>query len=349
MSFSRPEYLLAIPVIMALLALALCAHTRRLRRLADAYGEAAAARLLPADLRRFPRERLACLLIAGCAICLAAAGPGETPNQDLRSATPLDVAIIVDASISMAASDVAPTRIQRARDVVVQLAKGAPTGRLSLIVLGDWPYILTPLTDDADALTYFARSLTGGLVANFASSIRTSTGDRAAPLQDAIATARAEFARSPAKGRKQIILLVSDGAVSGEPEAILAAAEAASKDGVAIWTASVGASAGARLELGEGRAFDSSGAIMTAGYDEPLLRSIAEAGGGVYENVSGDGGARALISGLRGVSGVSAPDDVVPERANFWLLALAIVLLVVESGLDAGRLKRLLRLTERAQ
>lgn len=339
MSFSRPELLAAIPVLSALLYLLLVLHRRRLSRLADAYGEDAAGRLLPFDVKRFPRERLACLLIAGLAICLVAAGPGETPNQDLRSATPVDIAIMVDASLSMAATDVAPTRMQRARDVVAQLTEVAPKGRLSLVLIGDWPYTLVPPTDDPELLAYFGRSLTEALISNLASSVRTATGDQGASLQDAIAHARAALGPRPATDRKRVVLLITDGAVTGDRDGIRAAAEAASAEDVAIWVAGVGRSAGARLELGDGRAFDASGNLRTGGFDEPLLRSIARAGGGVYENVSNDRGARALISGLRGLGGVTGPDEVVPERIAFWLLILAIALLALEGGLDAGRLR----------
>jgi hypothetical protein len=74
-----------------------------------------------------------------------------------------------------------------------------------------------------------------------------------------------------------------------------------------------------------------------AGFDEQLLRSVALAGGGVYEDVSDDRGLRALLSGLRQLSGVSDPGNVGPERATFWLSVLAIALFLWEGGLDAGK------------
>jgi hypothetical protein len=53
-------------------------------------------------------------------------------------------AIVVDVSVSMGAKDIEPTRIQRARDVIVRLSKEVPRARLSLVLLGDWPYTLVP-------------------------------------------------------------------------------------------------------------------------------------------------------------------------------------------------------------
>jgi len=320
-TFSHPEFLAVAPLAMLVTSLALFAQRRRLRRLADAYGDTAIGRLVPADVLRFPTARLVSLLIAGLAICLAAAGPGVTTNAGVRAAAPLDIAIVVDVSVSMGATDIEPTRIQRARDVIVRLSKEVPRARLSLVLFGDWLYTLVPPTDDPHVVEYFAQSLNATLISNLASSIRTASGDHGASLQAAIAHARAALDARPAAGATKLILLISDGAIPGNADEIVSAVPAVAGKGAVVWTAGIGTTHG-------------------AGFGEPLLRAVAKAGEGVYEDVSRDRGARSLVSGLRRLVGVSSPEDVIPERITFWLLLSAIVLLLWEGGLDLG--KRLL-------
>jgi Ca-activated chloride channel family protein len=246
---------------------------------------------------------------------------------------PLDIAIVADLSLSMNASDIRPTRIERARDVVIQVSQQVPRGRLSLIVFGDWPYTLVPPTEDPGVVAYFAESLTGALVSKLASSIRTRSGDQGASLQEALVQARTALDSRPTAGARRVILLVSDGAVSGSAEDVRNWA-AAGKD-AAVWTAGIGKTNGAKLE---GRSVvGARGDLPTAGFDARLLRSVAIAGGGVYEDVSDDRGLRALVSRLRQLSGASGPANVGPERTAFWLGVLAMALLLWEGGLDAGK------------
>lgn len=328
MTFSHPGFLAVAPLVMVLAVLALFAQRRRLRRLADAYGFHALARLLPADVQRFPTARLACLLMLGVAICLAAAGPGVTTNESAQASAPLDVAVVVDVSISMGATDVEPTRIRRARDVIVRLSKEVPKARFSLVLFGDWPYTLVPPTDDPHVVEYFAESLNAALISNLASSIRTARGDQGVSLQAAIAHARAALDARPVQGATKLILVISDGAIPGNADEIVSAVPAAAGKGAVVWTAGIGTTRGATLP-------GSSEAV--AGFGEPLLQAVAKAGAGTYEDVSEDRGLSSLISGLRRLVGVSSPDDVIPERISFWLLLAAILLLLWEGALDLGK------------
>jgi Ca-activated chloride channel family protein len=313
--------------------LALLVQRRRLRRLAEAFGDTAIRRLFPVDTRRFPVARLACLATAGLAICLAASGPRAVTGPG--AGVPLDIAIAVDLSLSMNASDIRPTRIERARDVVIQVSQQVPKGRLSLVVFGDWPYTLVPPTEDPGVVAYFAESLTGALVSKLVSSIRTRSGDQSASLQEALMQARTALDSRPTAGAKRVILLVSDGALSGSAEDVRNWA-AAGKE-AAVWTAGIGKTNGAKLEANGRSVVGASGDLPTAGFDARLLRSVALAGGGVYEDVSDDRGVRALVSRLRQLSGASGPGNVGPERAAFWLGVLAMALLLWEGGLDAGK------------
>lgn len=319
MMFSRPEFLAAAPGMMLLLWLTLLAQRRRLRRLAEAYGDTAIGRLVPGDVLRFPTARLVCRLIAALAICLAAAGPGEITNPGSSAAAALDIALVVDVSESIGTSDIKPTRIQRARDVVIRLSKQVPKSRLSLVLFGDWPCTLVLPTDDPGVVAYFAESLTGALVSDLASSIRTMSGDRSASLQAVVAHARAALDSRPTVSATKIILVISDGEIPGNQENVGGAVAAAAGRGTAVWTAGIGT--------------DDAG----AGLDEKLLRTVAVAGSGVYENVSDARGLQTLVSDLRRLGRVSGPEDVFPARVTLCLILLAMGALLWEGGLDVNK------------
>jgi len=336
MNFARPEILAVAPVAVILLFALLQGRRRRLRKLAEIYGADAAERLMPAHAFQLQKGRLVALVVAVLAICLAAAGPGETSAGANRT-VPIDIAIVVDSSISMAAADIAPARIQRVGEVVTQVANAAPQGgRLAVVVLGDWPYTLVPPTSDASIVAYFAQSFTDALIATLSSSIRTSSGDGGATLPSGIAHARAVLG-APPPGGKQVVLVMSDGAIPGETGEAVAAAADALRDSVAVWSAGVGTSAAPGVALAGRPIAQAGGAPLRAGFDAEMLQAVARAGGGSYEDVSRDAGARALISGLRALGGVSGPRDVGPERMTTWLLILAIAALALEAGVEAGR------------
>ncbi len=336
MTFANPEFLAVAPLVMLLLLLALLAQRRRLRLLASAYGDAAIERLMPADANRFPTARLVCLVLAGLAICVAASGPGVTTNRGSSAPASLDIAIVVDVSLSMSATDIAPTRIERAREVVIRLSKEVPKARLSLVLLGDWPYTLAGPTDDPNVVAYFAQSLTGALISGLSSSIRTSRGDQSASLQAGIAHAREALDSRPLAGAERVILVISDGAIPGSEKEVVSSVAAVAGKGVVVWTAGIGTTGGGKAPA-VNDLVDMAGQPVGMGFDEQLLRAVARAGGGIYEDVSNDRGLRALVSGLRRVGGVSSPEDVGPERVTFWLGLLSVLILLWEGAADVGK------------
>jgi Ca-activated chloride channel family protein len=327
-TFQRPELLLAGPAAALLLVLALTLQWRRLMRLGRAYGGPAARRLVPRDLQGFPTQRMLCLVLAGLALGAAAAGPQPLAPAPPDAAPPLDLAVAVDVSLSMSAGDVEPSRIEQARLVVEGLADGLPSARIVLVLFADWPYTLVPPTDDPAVVRYFAHSLSADLVMD---------RDQGTSFSTAIAHARAALDARPRAGARRAVLMLSDGGAHEDVADILAAAAAASADGVPIWTAGLGTSAGAQLTTEGGPFVDGTGHPVVATLDEDLLREIARAGGGDYQDVSGEGGVGALLTGLGELDSASGDADEGPLDAAFWLTLLAVPLLLWESGLDAGR------------
>jgi Ca-activated chloride channel family protein len=307
------------------LAITLGAHWRRLRRLEQGFTSAAFRRLLPAGLGRFPSARFLCLVGGGLALGLAAAGPAWTlPEGDERP--PLDVAIAVDLSLSMSATDAAPSRIARAREIIAQLSEELPSVRFSLVVFAGWPYTLLPPTDDASLVRYFAQSLDVGLVPPF---------NNGTALAEALETSRYALESRPSEDARQVVLLITDG--GGEAnEAALDNAAWLQEGGFEVWVAGLGSDTGTPLFV-EGAPLLNEGAPVVASLNEPLLRDIAAAGGGRYVDVTRDDGFEALLADLRDASGDTEGPPPPPVDAAFLLVLLAIPLFLWEAAADLGR------------
>ncbi len=340
MTFSRPELLALLPIVVLLLALALSAQSRRHRKLAAAFGGAAAARRLTSrDLTRFPRGRLACLVGAGIAMSLAAAGPYVDLGATLDPTQPVDLVIAVDISLSMTGTDVGPSRLERAKSVIRELTESMPNERLALTVFADWPYSVLPMTDDPALVRFFAEPLSPDLI---------EERDQGTSYALVIAHAHEMLDSRRRPEAQQVILLITDGEGHENEEEILDAVAAVAAAGVRVWTAGVGTSGGSELVTLDGEelpVLGDDGAPVVSRLNDGLLRRMASAGGGGYRNVSGGTGLRSLLSVFRRANTEATPGGEAVGVA-WWLILLAIPLLLFEGRMDASGTVELPRLAE---
>jgi len=340
MTFSRPELLALVPIVVLLLALAVSAQSRRHRKLADAFGGAVAARRLTSrDLVSFPRRRLACLLGAGVAMSVAAAGPYVDLGATLDPTQPVDLVIAIDLSLSMTGTDVGPSRLERAKEVVLELTESMPNERLALTVFADWPYSVLPMTDDPALVRFFTEPLSPDLL---------EERDQGTSYALVIAHAHELLETRRRPEAQQVILLITDGEGHEDEEEILDAVAAVVASGVRVWTAGVGTSAGsqlASLDAGALPILGDDGEPVVSRLNDDLLRRIASAGDGGYRNVSGGIGLRSLLGVFRRANAESTPGGEAVGAA-LWLILLAIPLLFFEGRMDAAGTVRLPRLAE---
>ena len=331
MIFERPEFLALAPLAALLFAFTVGAHWHRVRRLVAAYEHTVLRRLLPATTDRFPTGRLLYLVGAGVLIGLAIAGPVWFDPEPPEAPPPLDVAIAVDLSLSMTAADAFPSRIARARDAIERFTEELPSVRFSLLVFSGWPFVLVPPTDDPAIVRYFVDSLEPEVV---------QETDRGNSLTAALELARSTLESRPSPEGRQAILVVSDGDVYEDRDEVASAASAAAAGGFEVWVAGVGSQEGASLTLEGAPVRDVTGRAVRTSQDVDLLRSLADAGAGRYEDISDDAGLQSLIADLRDLSGDSEEGPAEPFDTRYLFALLAIPLLLWEGIVDAGRAGR---------
>lgn len=322
MTLARADLLGVGLLVALLLALALGAQSRRLERLRRALGRGAERMLPPAPGRG--AARLACTLLASGALALAAAGPSPRTPDEPAPPAPIDAMVVVDVSLSMTAADVGPSRLERARTAIAEIADALPQARIGLVVFADWPYTLLPPTDDLDVVRWFARALEAEAV---------PARHQGTTLALAIAEAqRALDARPLAESRRAVIIL-SDGDAHDGAEAAVDAARTAAAAGITVWTGGLGTVRGAELGSAVEPVVDLRGARVASSLDEDLLRTVASAGGGRFEDVSTMGRAGELAAAL----GATASEAPPPPDPVLWLTLLALPLLLWDGALDRGR------------
>ncbi len=331
LSFGNPLILLMLPLAPLAFALWEIGSGRA----------AARARAVSRDAPpRRGRLAVGLLATAGALMIVAAAAPRWGSEQTALRREGADLIVVLDVSRSMAATDVAPSRLAAAKGAVNKSFKLLAGDRVGLVVFGGSARLRFPLTTDLDAAARVVESLEAG-------PVFVSGGTDAASGLDVALEA---FGSEQRAGR--IMLLITDGENLGTDPAGAAARVRAA--GVELLVAGAGTTAGARVPV-----FDTTERVFTdkLGVDgeplvsrlnEPFLLALATASGGRY-----------LGPDLRVVPGVVAGRVGALERARLdektgaipieryqWFAGAAVALVLLASL--AERLPSLARTRRRA-
>lgn len=336
MTFANPVFLQLGVGLALLVPVGLWSHARRRRRLAEFLGgPRAATRLSGTDLYRLRLERMFLLGLAALALAAAAAeprwqAPEVEPPPPIRS-----VVLAIDVSASMQAVDVSPTRLAQVVQVARELLATLERDRVGLLLFAGAAYPLAPPTRDHEALDYLLRGLTP-TIASFA--------DPGTLVSVGIHEALRLFGDEGEHDGGRSIIVIGDGEAGEAEAAVTAAVEAAVAEGIVVHAIGIGTERGAGMVPPKGsyragrRILDARGAPAVSRLRVPLLRRIAEAGGGGYAAATDAAGLRSVHSAFE----APVREPVLQEAPPIWAgldltfyLALATLLcLLIESLLD---------------
>jgi Ca-activated chloride channel homolog len=242
------------------------------------------------DGRGFMPAHLVIAMIALLAV--SAAGPAwqRAPSGDGTSQPPLVIALSLEPG--MLATDVAPSRLERAKQKIRDLLAARGEARNALIVYGGEAYKVVPMTDDASLFDYYLADLQPDLLPR----------EGNAPSK-ALALGAAMLSREAAGGA---VLLIA----SALPDADLAEFRKA-KAGSNVLLLLVGRDEG------------------TAGFDSKAARRFADATGIAVTRVTAtDGDVTRIVRDLRGSTPQSggAKSDAPWRDMSFVVLIPALLL-----------------------
>lgn len=281
-TFAQPQFLYllaAVPVAAAVIAYTF----QWKRRSREALLDSAMAPVLLASVKR-GRQRIkaALALVSLTLLVIAMAEPRRAVAQEREALRRegADIMVVLDVSLSMAAEDVKPNRLERAKQEIASLLGQLEGDRIGLVVFAGSGTLRIPLTTDTDA----ARLLLETTVINSAPLSGTE-------LAQGIRLATGVLKQSETKNR--YILLITDGE-NQQGNALDAAAEAR-EEGMAIYTLGVGTRQGGPIPVREnGRTSlkkDSLGATVKSSLNDTLLSQISAAADGFYLHLSSVQGA----------------------------------------------------------
>jgi len=318
--WGSPEWLwslAALPMVAALLGVAWAARRRALARFADVKLH----RALGIHDRRLIQFISACLLLASLAcVAIGLARPHGNPRSAEGKATGRDVVFVVDVSRSMLATDLTPTRLERAKLWIKDVSATLQGDRVAIVAFAGTSVVKCPLTLD---YTFFSLAL-DELTPSSVSRGGTNIGDAIRrTLDDVFDTSRE---------RPRDLILITDG--DDQESFPVQAAEQAGERGVRIIALGLGDSAtGAAVPAEGSGVLRYKGERVLSKQDSGSLASIAQASaGGVYFNVGTgtielDRVYRDLVQSAAG-SEIEAPKTTVyDEYFQPWLAAAALGLL----------------------
>lgn len=230
------------------------------------------------DRRYFWRGGL--WLCALGALVIALARPVWGVNTDIIEVQGVSLVAVLDVSNSMAAQDILPSRLQRAKLALHDLFEGLRGNEVGLVLFAGSAYVQFPLTTDVDSALAFLKSVDTGVI--------TQQGT---VIEEALETALDLF--DPERPSARLVVLMTDG--ENHEGTLEQALEQARQQAVTIYTLGYGDAEGAPVPVlaADGQISrykaDETGQLVVSRLDETTLRTIAEQTGGIYQRASASG------------------------------------------------------------
>ncbi|MFT5333612.1 MAG: Ca-activated chloride channel family protein [Halioglobus sp.] len=265
----RPEWLWALVPALMLTVLLWRARSR-----SGGWSDVIAADLLPFLIGKHAGKKAPNLLPFVCAAwmiaTLGASGPSwEKIPQPIHQKQDAMI-LVLDLSYSMKAGDLAPSRLDRARQKLLDLLALRQEGQTGLVAYAGDSHIVTPLTDDHPTIANLLPALSPDMMP-------VPGSNAAAAIEQAI-----ELMHSAGVAQGQIVL-VTDG-VDAQGRADIA--DMIGGSGMTLSVLGVGTPNGAPIPLLRGGFLkDDKGTIAIPKLDISALKSLASNSSGRYLNI----------------------------------------------------------------
>jgi len=258
-----------VPIIVLLFLLVQWWRKRTQKKFAD---KALLKRLSPE--RSLFKSVLKLLVLSLAFICLVIAlvNPKIGTKLETVKREGVDIVFAVDVSKSMLAEDIAPNRLEKAKQLVTQIINNLNSDRVGIIAYAGKAVPQLPITTDYASAKMFLQGLNTDMLSSQGTAIN-----------EAINLAKTYFDDQDQTNR--VLVIISDG--EDHSDIAANAAEEATEDGIRIFTIGVGDAKGGPIPLKENGVIknykkDMQGETVITKLDEATLRSIAEEGNGDY-------------------------------------------------------------------
>jgi len=312
--------LLLIPVVILLFALLQFWKYRAQRRFAN---KALLKRLSPDQSRLKGILKIVVLCIAIFFLAIAMVNPKIGTKLETVKREGVDIVFAVDVSKSMLAEDMAPNRLEKAKQLVTQIINNLASDRVGIIAYAGKAFPQLPITTDYASAKMFLQNMNTDMLSSQGTAI-----------SEAIELAKTYFDDEQQTNR--VLIIISDGEDHSDVAAEVA--EEASEEGIRIFTVGVGELKGGRIPIKRNGALlnykkDNQGETVITKLDEETLKNIAEQANGAYLNGRNTAD---VVDGIKDIlNKMDKTEFEAKEFADFkdqfqWFLGLGIFFLFLD-------------------
>ena len=231
-----------------------------------------------------------------------------------------DVFLVVDVSKSMDATDIQPSRLEKAKFEINRLLTHFPYDRIGIIVFSEYPFLLSPLTYDRNAISLFVPKINSGLLDEGGSEINAS-----------LELALKRLQKTKSKNRSKVIVLISDGEFSDDYDKNLM--EQMRQNGINFFAVGIGTEHGSTIKEENGLIKDADGNIVLTKLNNILLKKISsEAKGKYFEISSISNSLTEMMTAMNQIKRTYSNGQELNVATNkyFYFLIIALFLLAID-------------------
>ena len=327
---AHPELIHLVPLLPAIVGMAMLLYARRRRQVAEALGETGVVRrLTAADLTAAPNGRILLVCLAALMIGVALAGPLYGVDTTPTETGTADVVLVLDASNSMRVRDVRPDRLAQEKAAARELIRRLDGARVGMAVFAGRGYAVSPLTTDYGALELYLDGLSPEVVTQGGSS-----------LSDAIEQSLGLLMEGRNDTPSGSLVLLTDGDALEERDDVLRSANIAKRVGVAVSALGLGTEAGGPVPDVDpmtgrqvGYKHEPTGETAISRRGDALLAEVARITGGAYAPADAPEAAARVAAAVRAAPARTPRGGGASTPANRyeWFAAVALLLLAVDA------------------
>ena len=270
-----------------------------------------------------PIFKLIVMLLALTALILGLVNPKIGTKMETVKREGIDIVFAMDMSKSMLAEDVAPSRLEKSKQIVSQIINQLGSDRIGIVAYAGSAFPVLPITTDYGVAKMFLQSMNTGIVSSQGTS-----------LDEAIKLSSTYF--DDKSKTSKLLILISDG--EDHSEGAEEAAEEANKLGMKIITIGVGTDKGSTIPLrrnGIVESFqrDNNNEVVVTKLNQESLITIAKTTKGGY--VNGNHTKEVLEYVKNALNNIQKTEFEATQMADFqsqfqWFLGFAFALLFLD-------------------
>ncbi|MFT7334167.1 MAG: Ca-activated chloride channel family protein [Porticoccaceae bacterium] len=321
-------YLLFILPLVVLLFLFNLYWKRKKQR---EFGDLDAIKSLSPERSTFkPTFKLVIILLALAGLILGLVNPKIGTKMETVKREGIDIVFAMDISKSMLAEDVAPSRLEKSKQIVSQIINQLGSDRIGIVAYAGSAFPVLPITTDYSVAKMFLQSMNTEMVSSQGTSLGEAIKLSATYFDDKSKTSK-------------LLILISDG--EDHSEGAQAAAEEANRQGMRIITVGLGTEKGGTIPLKKNGIVqsyqrDNNDQVVVTKLNRASLEAIAKATKGGY--VNGNNTKEVLEYIKTNLDKIQKTEFESTQMADFqsqfqWFLGISFVLLFLDFFLLEGK------------